>query len=535
LTTIKTRKDEYSKNRSDSMKSKQEYPLSKLTLVTALCAAGLFLLSGCTTQQQQQQRSTSDWSSSSKQYAAAPAAPAQPAAAPAAPKGTCDDPTWGLVKVDKTMPAEAAVGSEIKSEFNVTAQGCAGNVVVRDMVPANATYVRSEPAATVEGKQLTWRLGDMDAGASRKITVWLKPDQEGTIASCATVSADPRTCASTRVVRPALALTKTAPAEVTICDKIPVVLTVKNSGSSALTNVRVQDTLPEGLLSDGKRELSFDAGNMAPGESKQFKFEATASRPGRFSNVAQATSAQGVKAEANAATLVRQPVLAITCKAPDERYIGRPFEVCFNVVNKGDVASAATVVELALPNGITARSATAGGNVSSGKVTWDLGSLAGNTPKDLCVTLVGETPGSYNFAATTRGSCAKPVNTTCATRLVGISALLLEKADNPDPIAIGETTTYTVKVTNQGSADDTNVKMVVEFPAEITPVSASNGGTVQGKRVTFPPFPTLAPKQAFTYTIQAKGEKVGDARVRFIRTSDGIPAPTTAEESTRVY
>ena len=120
-------------------------------------------------------------------------------------------------------------------------------------------------------------------------------------------------------------------------------------------------------------------------------------------------------------------------------------------------------------------------------------------------------------------------------RVIGVSALLLEKADNPDPIQVGETTTYTVKVTNQGTADDTNVKMVVEFPAEIDPVSASNGGVVSGKKVTFPAYPRLAPKAAFEYTITAKGVKVGDARVNFIRTSDGIPAPTSAEESTRVY
>ena len=115
------------------------------------------------------------------------------------------------------------------------------------------------------------------------------------------------------------------------------------------------------------------------------------------------------------------------------------------------------------------------------------------------------------------------------------SALLLEKADNPDPIQVGETTTYTVKVTNQGTADDTNVKIVVDFPAELDPVSASNGGVVSGKKVTFPAFSRLAPKQACDYTISAKGAKVGDARVTFIRTSDSIPAPTTAEESTCVY
>ena len=121
------------------------------------------------------------------------------------------------------------------AELHLTAQACAANVVVRDTVPANASYVRSEPAATVDGKQLTWQVGDLESGDSRDIKLWLKAEQEGMIVNCASVSADPRTCAATRVVHPAIQLTKTAPAEVVICDPIPMTLTVKNTGSSGLT------------------------------------------------------------------------------------------------------------------------------------------------------------------------------------------------------------------------------------------------------------------------------------------------------------
>jgi hypothetical protein len=193
------------------------------------------------------------------------------------------------------------------------------------------------------------------------------------------------------------------------------------------------------------------------------------------------------------------------------------------------------MVELPVPAGLTFRSATAGGRAAGNNVAWDLGALAANASVDVCATFVSEGPGTPRFAATAKGACAKPVSTTCQTVIVGVTALLLEKADNPDPISIGETTTYTVRVTNQGTADDTNIRMVVEFPGEIMPVAASNGGTIEGRRVTFPPYPRLAPKANFTYTIQARGEKICDCRVRFIRTSDGIPAPTSAEESTRVY
>ena len=49
------------------------------------------------------------------------------------------------------------------------------------------------------------------------------------------------------------------------------------------------------------------------------------------------------------------------------------------------------------------------------------------------------------------------------------------------PFRVGETTTYKVRVTNQGTAADTDIKMTVRFSPEIDPVSASNGGVVNGK------------------------------------------------------
>ena len=179
------------------------------------------------------------------------------------------------------------------------------------------------------------------------------------------MSADPRTCAATRVVHPAIQLVKKAPAEVLICDPIPMTLTVKNTGSSGLTAVKVNDPLPAGLTSDGKSSLAFDAGNLAPGESKEFKFNATAAKTGEFVNKATASSAQGVKAEASSTTVVREPVLTVACTAPEQRYMGRPFDVTFTVANKGDTAAAGTVLEVPVPDGLTAKSASNGGQVSA--------------------------------------------------------------------------------------------------------------------------------------------------------------------------
>lgn len=513
------------------MKNKTNIPLwfqnigvtrRKFWLASAFCCALATLWTGCATQQQQRQHK--------------PAPTNWPVAEPApAPKVSCADPTWGLIHMTKTMPDEAMLNDEFTASLSLTAQRCAANVVVRDIVPDGATYVRSEPAATLDGNQLVWNIGNMDAGQTINAQIWLKATKEGTIVNCATVSADPRVCAETRIVNPAIELTKTAPNEVRICDPIPVTLVVKNTGSSQLTTVKVTDTLPSGLTSANNDSLVFDAGSLTPGESKEFKFEATASAPGNYVNTAEVTSDQGVSAKATASTIVHQPVLTITCQAREQQFIGRTFDVVLNVSNTGDTDTAGTQVIVPIPAGLTFKSATTDGHVSGNNLVWDLGALPMNASKKLGMTFTSASAGTFTFNATAKDTCAQQASTSCETRIVGVSALLLEKADNPDPIELGETTTYTVKVTNQGTADDTNIKIVVKFPAEIDPVSASNGGVVDGKTVTFPAYPRLAPKQAFEYSVIGKGVKEGDARVTFIRTSDDIPNETTAEESTRVY
>ena len=93
--------------------------------------------------------------------------------------------------------------------------------------------------------------------------------------------------------------------------------------------------------------------------------------------------------------------------------------------------------------------------------------------------------------------------------------------DDPDPIQVGEVTTYTIKVTNQGFADIHNVKVVYTSGERTSPVSSPQG-TVSGKDVNFPAVASLAAKQVVTYTIAVKGLTVGDSRNKVVLTSDEL-------------
>jgi uncharacterized repeat protein (TIGR01451 family) len=340
-------------------------------------------------------------------------------------------------------------------------------------------------------------------------------------------------CQDIRVVKANIAITKTEPSDVLICDPIPATITVKNTGSSALTGVQIVDMLPTGMTSEGKQNLSFDIGALAPGEAKEVKYTAAASATGKLVNTAKVTSAQGVSAETTATTTVHQPVLAISCKATEQQFMGRKFEVSYTVSNTGDAAAAGTVLEVTVPAGLEVVSAGSG-TLANGKITYNLGSVDASAPQNVSATFTSATSATYEFAGTAKGACAAAVSTSCSTKIVGLAAILLEKADDPDPVAVGDTTTYTVKVTNQGSAEDNNVQIIVTIAPELTPVSSSEG-TIEGNTVTLPVVPSLAPKQTVTYKIVAKGVKVGDGHTSFKLKSDILKSAITAQESTHVY
>ena len=507
--------------------------------ILAGCAAGALMLAGCAQQQQHGQYTEKP------APAAAPSAMSKsaPAAEPAHtsggvvgyfPSGKAEGS--GLM-VEKMAPSEAVAGQPFDYTYKVSnlTDATLENVMVSDDVSANFATSDSDPkAATASGGKATWNLGTLAPKESKTITVKGMSATEGVVKTCGTATYIPVICQEIPIRKPGITLTKSEPADVSICDPIPVTLVVKNTGSTTLTGVQVADSLPPSLTSEGKSSLTFPVGKLAPGESKEIKFNATAANTGKFVNTAKATSDQNVSADASASTAVHQAILAVTCKATEQQYTGRKLEACYTVSNSGDAPAAGATLEVAIPAGLSVVSTTANGQVKGSSIVWDLGSVTSDAPQNVCATFSPSAAGTYTYVGNVKATCAAPVSTTCSSKVVGISAILLEKSDDPDPVAIGDTTTYTVKVTNQGNADDKNVAVTVTIAPELVPVSSS-AGTIDGQTVTFPVVPTLASKAAVTYTIVAKGVSAGDGHTKFVLKSDVLKSPISAEESTTVY
>lgn len=445
-----------------------------------------------------------------------------------------------VMLLEKSAPAEVSVGQEFTYTIKATnLTPCElDEVVVTDTIPKGISYKGSSPTAVQAGDLLTWDLGTIPGKASKTITLKAAATGTGEFTNCVRASYKEKLCLTIKAVEPKLTLKKSAPAEVLLCDLIPITLTVANPGSGAATGVVVTDTLPAGLKTvDGKTAATFDVGTLNPGESKTLTVSAQATKTGTFDNKAVAKANGGLSADAATTTVVRQPVLTIAKTATKMVYEGRPISYSIKVANTGDAVAANTVVTDTLPAGVSFVSATDGGVFANGVVTWNLGNLADGVEKTLGVTAKSVAQGTQLNRAEAKATCAEAVAATASTEVKGIPAILLEVIDIADPIEVGGQETYIITATNQGTAVDKNVTISCTLEDSQSYVSSSGAtvGRLDGKTVKFAPLPSLPAKQKAEWRVVVKAGKAGDVRFSVELNSDMLERPVNETESTHQY
>jgi len=229
--------------------------------------------------------------------------------------------------------------------------------------------------------------------------------------------------------------------------------------------------------------------------------------------------------------------LALVCRAPAEALAGHPVEVCLTVRNEGNVPAAAFPVMLPIPAGATVGTITADGDAAGGALKWIVPSLAPGEVRELCATLAGTRPGRLAFAAQAVAAPAPAVAAACETVIRGVPAVLLEVIDLEDPVEVGREVNYEIRVTNQGTAPLTAVRLVATLDAaqEFVSVTGRTPGTAADSAVTLEPVPVLEPQETATWRLVAKAARELDARLLVELRSAEIERPVVEMESTQQY
>ncbi|HOK97035.1 MAG TPA: hypothetical protein PKW71_13025, partial [Anaerohalosphaeraceae bacterium] len=109
--------------------------------------------------------------------------------------------------------------------------------------------------------------------------------------------------------------------------------------------------------------------------------------------------------------------------------------------------------------------------------------------------------------------------------------------DVSDPIEVGGNETYIITVTNQGSAQDTNIsiKAMLEESMQYVSSSGATSGSFADGTVTFAPLPNLAPKAKATWQVVVKAVKPGDVRFKVVMNTDQLSRSVEETEATHFY
>jgi uncharacterized repeat protein (TIGR01451 family) len=451
---------------------------------------------------------------------------------------TSDD---SVVDLTQCSPEFATVGAPYPIEIVITARKECADVVVNQTLPCESEFLRSDPPVMPDQNgSLRWEFPHMHSGECQKLTVWVRPLKEGCCFTAATVCACPQLCSMTNCVQPVLCIKKWGPECACLYCPICYTIDVCNSGSGTAYDVVVVDNIPEGLThSSGQNVLTYQLGDLCPGDSRRLNIELCATAGGCVTNVATVTYCNGPQCSAEWSTRINQPSLEVTKTGPDWAYICKVVDYTITVTNPGDLVLRNVVVDDVSPPGTTVVEAP-GAEICCNRAIWNIPEFCPGETKTFNVSVRAQFPGclTNKVTVTSQSDCGPCVNCAEATTCwKGIPAVHMCMVDTTDPVCIGNSTTYRVCITNRGSAEDSNVQLSIRFTNELQPQCANGPthGNISGQTVTFDPIERLAPKQSVEYCVTVRGVTAGDARAEATLSSDGLGAPVTDVEATHVY
>ncbi|MFO0973920.1 MAG: hypothetical protein U1A27_10850 [Phycisphaerae bacterium] len=449
------------------------------------------------------------------------------------------DPAGSPVLVERLTPVEVRRGEEFTYTIRVINQSRSrlDDIALVEKLPSGFRVRATTPRGSADADALSWTIPALAPGASETLSVTGTSDASAELSWCATLTFKGVTCAATRIVEPALRLTKSMPPSALLCDDIPIQFVVTNTGSGIARGVRITDDLPAGLSArDGRGSIALDAGDLAAGQSREFSVVAHAAKVGEFANTAHATELGGLKAEASASTRVRVPALEVTKTGPNLRFVGRTATYEITVRNRGDATAERCLLTDTVPDGLQFVEADHNGRFGGGQILWNVGTLAPDQSVTVKTTLRCTQLGTFTNTASAKAFCAAAEG-RATLEVRGIPAILLEVIDVEDPIEVGSQVTYEIVVTNQGSSTGTHIVIECTLPEKEEFVSAT-GPTrfaTSGRTIRFEPLASLAPKARATYKVVVRGLSQGDVRFHTTMTSDQIQTPVEETESTNIY
>jgi hypothetical protein len=439
-------------------------------------------------------------------------------------------------------PAAVKLGTPTEYAINVrnTCTIPVQKVVVQVRCASGVNVLSTEPKAENNDGVMVWEVGTMLPKQEKRLTMKMMTPTKGEMNCQAWVTFTGSSIMKMQVREPKLLVKAEGPTnKVMVGDPAIFLLTVSNPGDHMAEQVKIAANFTEGLECSRGNKLTYDLGNIAPGETRTLQVPCMTKSGGDQKCEVSVEGLDGLKANDLIAISVVQPRLELDVAGPKLRYKDRKAVYTVKVTNPGDAPIGNVFLTDVMPNGMKFLTADSGGqhDFATRTVKWFVGEIGPGQSKEVKIEVMAENIGEqvHKFSAVAaRGLKAEK---EVATAVEGLSAILMELVDLDDPIEVGSDTTYEIKITNTGSIAETDLKLVCSIPAQLEFKSATGPAQFDqiGTEVVFQPLGKLAPRADVVFKVVCKAKLKGDARFKAQLTTTSLVEPVVKVESTRVY
>lgn len=273
---------------------------------------------------------------------------------------------------------------------------------------------------------------------------------------------------------PQLTIQKFVPEEIQVGKEAVFQVKVTNSGQIAAHDVEVRDHVPKGTRLVGSTpqasrgaegELVWSLGTMQPGDEASVDVRLMPEAEGNIGSVASVR----FNAEASARTVATKPELVIQASAPNQVLIGEEAKLSITISNPGSGIAYGVVLEEHVPPGML--------HEAGEELEYAVGDLAPNESRQLDLTLVADSPGVTTNVLLARADANVKVENRVDIEV--IAPELDVALAGPKRRYLEREATYTLSVSNPGTAPARNVELVAYLPNGLEFVSANNSGHYQ--------------------------------------------------------
>ncbi|WP_203328961.1 DUF11 domain-containing protein [Candidatus Laterigemmans baculatus] len=253
---------------------------------------------------------------------------------------------------------------------------------------------------------------------------------------------------------PSVVIHKRAPEEVRVGRPSDFVIQVKNVGTVAALDVRVFDSVPQGMqlvevvpqAAEVDGLLCWQIGDLEPGGERTVTMRLIPEVEGELGSVARVT----FEAAASVRTIATRPQLKLVQRAPEEVLIGQQVEIEVELSNVGSGTASGVMLQADLPEGLEHPMGRQLDNL--------IGAMPPGDVRRQILRLRATAPGMLQNAIRLVGEDGVVAESTVDIEVV--SPALEVALDGPSLRYLERQTTYNVQVANSGTANASEVDIV---------------------------------------------------------------------------